>query len=209
MIIRRILDLRFRLLELLVLLALLMIIFGVAPSHAANTGFLTDRNATIVFPFGPPNRATGGPGVIDNMDIGNTTPKAGNFTTFKATDGLTCAYYNQVLTAAIGDTTIFIATRPYILVSVSEIHAVAAGGASVVQVVKDTGTQAPGAGTDLLTNTTNTGFDLNATANTVQTGTLVAAATRTLATGDRLSVDFANAIQSSSGISITACLAPQ
>lgn len=182
----------------------------VAPAKADTTTiFLTDRSGQIPFPFGPPNRATGGPGVIDNMNIGNTTPKAGSFTTLKSTDGLVCASYNQVLTAAIGDSTIFVATRPYIVVSVSEVHAVAAGGASLLQLVKDTGTAAPGAGTDLLTNNTNTGFDLNGTANTVQVGTLVAAATRTLATGDRLSVDFVNAIQSSSGISLTACMAPQ
>jgi hypothetical protein len=179
------------------------------PAHAGNTVFLTDRNGQITFPLSPPNRATGGPGLIDNMDIGNTTPKAGSFSTLKSTDGLTCASYNQITTAAIPDQTIFVATRPYIVVSVSEVHAVAAGVASVVQLTKDTGTNAPGAGTDLLTNTTNTGFDLNGTANTVQVGTLVAAATRTLAAGDRLAVDFSTTVNSSSGISITACMAPQ
>lgn len=173
---------------------------------AGNTNFLTERNAAITFPFSPPNRATGGPGVIDNMNIGSTTPKAGSFTTLKSTDGLICA---TATPATATDAVFFVATRPYILVSVSEIHAVAAGGASVLQVVLDTSTNAPGTGTDLLTNNTNTGFDLNATANTVQVGTLVAAATRTLATGDRLAYDFAQAIQASAGIAITACLAPQ
>ncbi len=111
--------------------------------------------------------------------------------------------------AAVSDTVFFIANRPYLVVSASEIHAVAAGGASVIQVVKDTGTDAPGAGTDLLTNNTNTGFDLAATANTIQNGTLVATvATKTLAAGNRLSVDFAQAIQSTSGVTITVCLAP-
>lgn len=111
--------------------------------------------------------------------------------------------------AAATDTAFYVATRPLLLVSVSEVHAVAAGGASALQVTKDSTTSAPGAGTDLLTNNTNTGFDLAATANTVQTGTLLATvATKTFAAGDRLSVDFANAIQSTSGLTVTACFAP-
>jgi hypothetical protein len=118
-------------------------------------------------------------------------------------------FYQQGAAAANTDAVFFIANRPYIVTSAREVHAVAAGGASVVQLVKDTGTDAPGAGTDLLTNNANTGFDLNATANTVQTGTLVATvATLTLAAGNRLSVDFANAVQASSGIAVTVCLAP-
>lgn len=111
--------------------------------------------------------------------------------------------------AANSDSAFFVAPRPVRVVAISEVHAVAAGGASVVQVVKDTGTTAPGAGTDLLTNTTNTGFDLAATANTVQVGTLVATAGVTsLAAGDRLSVDYAQAVQSTVGVVITVCLAP-
>lgn len=110
-------------------------------------------------------------------------------------------------TEAATDRAIFIATQAVMVLAVSESHAVAAGGASTLQLVKDTGTTAPGAGTDLLTNNTNTGFDLNATANTVQVGALVATpATVTLAAGDRLSLDWANAIQSSAGIVVTVTL---
>lgn len=181
------------------------IICAVAPAHAGNTNFLTEKG-TINFPMSPPNRASPAPGAIDNMAIGQTTPAPVKATTFSSTDGLTCA---TAAPATAVDSVFFVATRAYLLVSVSEVHAVAAGGASVLQVVKDTGTAAPGTGTDLLTNNTNTGFDLNATANTVQVGTLVAAATRTLAAGDRLSYDFAQAIQSSVGIAVTACMAPQ
>ena len=182
-----------------------------APAKAQSTStiFLTEKNGGIAFPILPPNRATSAPGSIDNMTIGLTTPKAGKFTTLSTSDGLTCPSYFFTGTPAATDQVFFVATRAYILVSVSEVHAVAAGGASVLQVVKDTSTNAPGAGTDLLTNNTNTGFDLNGTANTPQVGTLVAVATRTLAAGDRLSVDYANAIQSSSGVVVTACLAPQ
>lgn len=104
-------------------------------------------------------------------------------------------------TEAATDRTIFIATQACKVIAASESHGVAAGGASALQLSKETGTTAPGAGTDLLT---STGFDLNATANTVQVGTLIAtAATLTLAAGDRLSLDWANAIQSSAGICVT------
>lgn len=110
-------------------------------------------------------------------------------------------------TEAATDRVIFVATQACKIIAISESHAVAAGGASALQVTKDTGTTAPGAGTDLLTNNTNTGFDLNATANTVQVGALVAtAATVTLAAGDRLSIDFAQAIQSTAGLTITITL---
>lgn len=122
---------------------------------------------------------------------------------------LACPSYFVTGTPAATDQVFFVAPRAFRVVSISEVHAVAAGGASVIQVVKDTTTAAPGTGTDLLTNNTNTGFDLNATANTVQVGTLVATAGVTsLAAGDRLSVDYANTIQSTSGVVITACLTP-
>lgn len=119
---------------------------------------------------------------------------------------LTCV--NATPTTAV-DAAFYVATAPMKLTSVTEVHSVAAGGASLLQVTKDTGTNAPGAGTDLLTNNTNTGFDLNAAANTPQIGALVAtAATVTLAAGDRLAIDFTAAIQSSANIVVTACLTP-
>lgn len=108
-------------------------------------------------------------------------------------------------TATANDQVFFIATRPLYVTAISEVHSVAAGGTSTLQVTKDTATEAPGTGADLL----DTPFDLNGTANTVQAGALVATvATRTLAAGDRLAVDFANAIQSSAGVVVTACMAP-
>lgn len=200
------LDWRLGMFSLLAAAIAVTMAISILPARAGNTTFLTDRNGNVVFPLSPPNRANSTPGAIDNMNIGATTPAPGKFTTFSSTDGLVCL---SALPTTATDAAFFVATRPYIVVSVSEVHAVAAGGASVVQLVKDTGTAAPGAGTDLLTNNTNTGFNLNATANTVQVGTLVAVATRTLAAGDRLSYDFAQAIQSSAGIVITVCLAPQ
>lgn len=107
------------------------------------------------------------------------------------------------------DRAIFLATRPYYINTITEIHSVAAGGASVLQVTKDTGTAAPGAGTDLLTDNTAGGFDLNAAANTVQIGTIATTAgLRKLGAGDRLSIDFAQAIQSTAGLKIALELTP-
>lgn len=117
------------------------------------------------------------------------------------------ASYVGQTTEAATDRQFFVAPRACTVVAISEVHAVAAGGASALQVVKDTGTAAPGAGTDLLTNNTNTGFDLNATAQTVQVGTLSATASDlVLAAGNRLSIDFANTIQSTAGLVVTVLL---
>jgi hypothetical protein len=65
-------------LELLAILMVLALLFA-TPARAANTNFLTERNAAITFPISPPNRATGGAGAIDNMIIGATTPAPGTF----------------------------------------------------------------------------------------------------------------------------------
>jgi hypothetical protein len=111
--------------------------------------------------------------------------------------------------ASLADQSFFVATRAYEVAEISEVHAVAGNdaGAVNVQVTKDTGTQAPGAGTDLLTNNTNAGFNLKGTANTVQQGSLVSTqASRRLAAGDRLSVDFAGTLTTLAGVVITVSL---
>lgn len=132
-------------------------------------------------------------------------------TTFTAAPVFSAApvgtYFNATwvgqTTEAATDRQFFVAPIACAIVAISEVHAVAAGGASTLQVTKDTSTNAPGAGTDILTNNTNTGFDLNATAQTVQVGTFAATS---LAVGDRLSVDFANTIQSTAGVCVTVIL---
>lgn len=106
------------------------------------------------------------------------------------------------------DQAFFIADRNYQITDASEVHATAAGGASKVQLTRDKATDAPGAGTDLLSNNTNAGFDLNGTANTVQVGTFVDTRFNYLMAGDRLSLDFANAVQSSAGVTVTVSLKP-
>lgn len=108
-------------------------------------------------------------------------------------------------TEAATDRAFYVAPYPVYVKSLTCSFGVAAGGASKLQVVKDTATDALGAGTDLLSDNTAAGFDLNATANTVQYGTLVTTAgARKLAKGDRLSIDFANTIQSTAGLVVTA-----
>ncbi len=98
------------------------------------------------------------------------------------------------------DQCFFIADRNYRATIASEIHAVAAGGTSTCQITKDTATDAPGAGTDLLLSA----FDLNGTAQTVDVDLLAAAPYTThLKAGDRLSIDFAHAVQAGTGVLVT------
>jgi hypothetical protein len=119
--------------------------------------------------------------------------------------GLSYVSYYFTGTPAATDQAFFVAPYPCRVVAVAEVHSAAAGGASTIQVVKDTSTNAPGAGTDLL----SSAFDLNATANTTQQGALSSTASDlVLAAGDRLSVDFANAIQSTAGVCVTVAIAP-
>ncbi|RCJ20139.1 hypothetical protein A6S26_05305 [Nostoc sp. ATCC 43529] len=107
------------------------------------------------------------------------------------------------------DQPFFVADGAYLVTGISYVHSTAGSDASAVnlQITKDTGTAAPGAGTDLLTNNTNAGFDCKGTANTVQAGALVATeATRTLASGDRLSLDFAGTVTALAGVVVTVSL---
>lgn len=94
----------------------------------------------------------------------------------------------------------------YTVVGIEFVHAVAETTAANlrVQVTKDNGTEAPGAGNNLLTNNTNAGFDCKATANTVQNGTLTATgADLQLTAGDRLSVDYEAAATELVGVNIS------
>lgn len=103
------------------------------------------------------------------------------------------AIYRSV-TGGIADQCFYVANLPRKVAAIYYVHSTKGtdNGAVNVQVTKDTTTNAPGAGTDLLTNNTNAGFDCKGANNTVQTGTLTATeANLWLAPGDRLSVDFA------------------
>lgn len=117
--------------------------------------------------------------------------------------------YRELANGSLADECFFIANRAYEVVAIREVHSTAGsdGGAVNLQVTKDTSTNAPGAGTDLLTNNANAGFDLKGTANTVQTGTLTGTgASLQLAAGDRLSVDFAGTLTALAGVVVTVSL---
>lgn len=139
-----------------------------------------------------------GPRLIDGTQL-NTIVDALN-------SALEChSYVQKVAAASLVDETFFIANRPFKVRSVSAVFSVTNGAALTVQLSKDTGTNAPGAGTDLLT----TALDLNTTANTVLTGVLVGTAGVTsLATGNRLAVDFSAAGTNIVGFVLTVCMAP-
>jgi hypothetical protein len=120
------------------------------------------------------------------------------------------SFHGQAATAMV-DQSFFVADRRYQVVGVRFAHAVAETTAATlrVQVTKDSSTNAPGAGTDLLTNTSGAGFDCKATANTVQTGALsTTLSDLKLAAGDRLAVDFTASATELVGVTITVSLRP-
>lgn len=155
-------------------------------------------------------------GTAATLAVGGTLAVTGNSTftgavTFSSATAPTGQFFQTSFvdapTATATDRYIFVAPVACQVVAASEVHAVAAGGASTIQLTKDVSTNAPGAGTNLLTNNTNAGFDLNATAATPQVGTLSATVTDLqLAVGDRLALDWANTIQSTAGMVITVWL---
>ena len=142
------------------------------------------------------------PGALTSLGLTNTPTLQVN-----SDSNLMCAsFVTSGAPATAVDTAFYVVTRALLLVSASQIHAVAAGGTSTATLTKDTGTDAPGAGTSLHASGS---FNLNATANTVQNASVTATtATKTFAAGNRISFKYANAIQSSSGITVTACFAP-
>lgn len=115
-------------------------------------------------------------------------------------------HFRQSAGETLADAFIFVATHPCKLVGIRAVHIVAGNdaGAVTLQVRKCTGTQAPAAGTALLTNNTNAGFDLKAAANTVQTGALVGtAASLVMAVGDRLALDLTGTPTALAGLTVT------
>lgn len=118
---------------------------------------------------------------------------------------MTSATYFFTGTPAATDQVFFVAPRAMTVIGLECVFSVAAGGTSTLTVIKDTSTDAPGAGTSIMSGS----FNLNATANTAQAGTLSSTAgVVNLAAGDRLSVKFANAIQSTAGLVVTVAMLP-
>jgi hypothetical protein len=121
---------------------------------------------------------------------------------------LELSFHAQTAALSVSQT-FFVATKTYQVIAVSFVHGAAETSATTLYALltKDTGTTAPGAGTGLLTNNTNAGFDCKATANTVQTGTLTGTtANLQLAVGDRLAINFSAAATQLAGVTITVSL---
>lgn len=62
---------------------------GVLAAAAANITLFSSSLGDVVFPFGPPTATA--PGTIDNMTIGATVPRAGNFTQSNIVQGAPAA----------------------------------------------------------------------------------------------------------------------
>lgn len=104
---------------------------------------------------------------------------------------------------ALSDRTIFIANRAYELIAARESHATAASDSGTLQVTKETSTEAPGAGVNML----GTAFDLTAAPNTVQEATMTSTTSRLLLeAGDRLSLNYVGALTALAGVTVTLSL---
>lgn len=193
---------------------------GGAASLVGGAGGATGLGGAVAITAGAPTAAAGssvtvtasaGAGSTNGGGSVNLVPGAAVSTgapgtvQVNADANLMCASYYFTGTPAATSQVFYIANRAMMVTSLSEVHSTAAGGTSTLDVTKDTGTDAPAAGTALGT----AAFDLAATANTVQNATPSATvATKKLAAGNRLSVKFNHAIQSSAGVVVTACMAP-
>lgn len=180
---------------------------GVAGTVDIAVGGATAGNGSAI-------TVTGGNGAGGTASGGNVNLKGGTAVStgqpgevqVNGDSNLVFATYFFTGTPAATDQAFFVAPRALRVKTIKQVHSVAAGGASTLTVIKDTGTSAPGAGTSLHQSGS---FDLNGTANTVQSGTVsTTIATANLAAGDRLSVKFANAIQASVGILVTVGMVP-
>jgi hypothetical protein len=121
--------------------------------------------------------------------------------------GLICHSQFSGTTSPSTGQTIFLATRPLLVEQVEAIWSVAAGGTSTLGVFHDTGTTAPGGGTNILTGN----FNLNTTANTAAAGTLISTVSSlTMAAGDRISIALVTGTYgSTAGLTVAVCFAPQ
>jgi hypothetical protein len=113
------------------------------------------------------------------------------------------SFYSAASTSQ--DQCFFVANRPYTIQAIRCAYTTAQGSAATMQVVQDTSTNAPGAGTDLL----STAFNMNTTTNTPQLGALAAAAATAIPEGDRLAVDFAGTYNTLAGVCVTVTVTPQ
>ncbi len=125
--------------------------------------------------------------------------------------GMAQPCFKLAANASLGtDQDFFIADRDYEVYDVSAVWSTAGGAAYRVTVTVDGSTVADGAGTSVLTDNSNAGFDATATANTVVVGTLaVSKRTIFLPAGSRLGVHFGGTKGSFAGLVVACSLVPR
>jgi hypothetical protein len=111
--------------------------------------------------------------------------------------------------AVLVEESFFIADRNYEIVAASAVWDVDSGAATNFQLVRDTGTNSPGDGTDLLDNDSNDGFQTDANARTSEVATWKDARNNHLLTGDRLSIDPNGTLTSLVGVVVNVTLKPE
>jgi hypothetical protein len=101
-----------------------------------------------------------------------------------------CSYY-LVANASLADATFFVSPGEYEVIDSRATWSTAFAGGANLQVTQDVGAVAPGAGTNLLTQDSAAGFQIDGTANTPEVGSLTATRSlKLLGPSDRLAVDY-------------------
>lgn len=119
---------------------------------------------------------------------------------------LVTANLNGTAAATAGNYgSIFTADRPYQVVEVHEIHEVAGsdGSAVTLDITKDSGTNAPGAGVSVFASGT---FNLKGTANTLQTKSAASGILGCIVRGQRLGLKDAGTPTAVAGVQVTVVL---
>jgi hypothetical protein len=109
--------------------------------------------------------------------------------------------------AALVDQTFFIADRKYEVVYAAGVWEVASGAATNIQLLVDIAAEAAGAGTALLSNDSNNGFQSDGTAYTPEVATWLLT-TNFLLKGDRLSINPSGTMTTFEGMVIVVVLKP-
>jgi hypothetical protein len=179
------------------------------PAAGAATGGTTSGVMLEAQPYGPCSPTAQGYTITVHVPTGNRYQCVGDSFTIISGPGSNIKIVQCVgLTAAIVnvDSSCFLADRPYRVIGITEVHNTIEDTAASVQVVKDTSTDAPGAGTDLLA----TAFDLTSTTRVPVVGTLTSTtAALHLVAGNRLSWDASAATDTVTGMVITISLLPE
>lgn len=112
-------------------------------------------------------------------------------------------------TANMIDQAFYVADRNYEIADASAVWSVLSSGGANVKLTRDTGTTAAGGGTNLLSNDTSAGFQIDGTANVPERATWVNTQFNYLMAGDRLSVKWASAPTALRSFCLTVSLIPR